>query len=449
MFRALDRLSGDSVISLDSRWDHGVGLLRRRCRDDEILCPECQQPVRLRAGSIRRRHFAHLSRSDCPLARESVEVLAARAMLYRLLQRIFGDKVSVEEPIPGKVNERADVVVTLDDHKAAYFIVPRQITRDRDAFVKSREKAYQYVHWILLPRLLKKAPKKDNEFLLSTTARDLASCAGAEALYPVKHDLKLGSLCYLYHKHDRLVLLRGLRCVHGPNVFRMKSGLKLPPEEVTADTDTGQLMSAREWTDLVEWRNAEDVRRQEAERQRVEAAAREQERQARVAAELAAQRQAAITAMKAAAEQARATREARAVAWQTRHARVAESSHEAAYGQRTVNTPFPAREERTLVCHVCKKRVAKWVYEQFDGCLCWDCNRVDRSNLQQGAKPAVASTNADVTERHRKELRCLHCGQRTRQWVQHAYSSEHPDGICLCSKCHAAGKEFPCVDGSG
>ncbi len=352
MFRAVDSLTEASIVSLDARWDDDIGQLRRRCQKDEILCPECRQAVRLRAGRIRRRHFAHQSRSDCPMSFESPEVLAARAMLYRFLQAAFGDQVSIEEPISKGSKERADCVVTLETGKAAYFVVPKQITRERHAFMERREKAYRHVHWVLMPRLLKKAPGKNRDFLLPTTQRDLATRNGVENIYSAgQHAKKLGSLCYLYEKHERLIILRGLECVHQPNVFRMLRGLKLDLEHVVADARTGQLMSSEERDALIEWRKAEELRRQEKRKQQLEAEARKRERKRERAAEIQAMKEATAKARRKSAERIAA--------------RVAERPAEP-YGHKQPEPPPRPRETRALNCLECGQRMANWVYEHCE-----------------------------------------------------------------------------------
>jgi hypothetical protein len=366
---------------------------------------------------------------------ESPEVLAARAMLYRFLQAAFGAQVSIEEPIAEGSKERADCVVTLATGKAAYFVVPKQITRERHEFMERREKAYRHVHWVLMPRLLKKAPGKDKEFLLPTTQRDLATKKGVENLYSAHDPLKLGSLYYLYEKHERLVILRGLECVHPPNVFRMTHGLKLDLEHVVADTRTGQLMSAEERDELVEWKKAEALRRQEEKKQRLEAEARKRERRREREAELQALKDAAAKARKKDAERTAA--------------RVAERANEH-YGQKKAAPPPHPQEARALNCLECGQHVTDWVYEQFDGCLCKQCFQRpatppptghESTSIRAAATPTP--TRSDDSKPAHKEFRCLQCGKATRDWVRHAYPDEHPNGICLCTSCHNAGLDFP------
>jgi len=362
---------------------------------------------------------------------ESPEVLAARAMLYRFLQAAFGDQVSIEEPISEGSQERADCVVSLESSKAAYFVVPKQIRREREAFIERRRRAYRHVHWILMPRLLKKAPGKDKEFLLPTTHRDLASRRGVENLYSAGRHAKLGSLYYLYEKYERLVVLRGLECVHPPNVFRMSHGLKLDLEHVVADTRTGQLMSVEERDELVEWKKAEELRKREEKKKRLEAEERKRERQRERAAELEAMKVAAAKARKKAAERAAA--------------RVAERPPEP-YGHKET-APSPPRPGgiRALNCLECGQRVTEWVYEQFDGCVCTRCHQRPAipHPISRKAERAPATAESHDSGPHHKELRCLQCGTTTRNWVRHAYPREHPDGVCLCANCHRTGLDFP------
>ena len=299
-----------------------------------------------------------------------------------------------------------------------------------------RKKAYRYVHWVLLPRMLKKAPGKEMEFLLSTTPRDLASREGAEDLYSAGHDVKLGSLCYLYPKHERLVLLRGLRCVHPPNVFHMERGPKLDLEHVIADARTGQLMSAEERDNLVEWRKAEVIRKQEAAERKRETEALELKREQEWVAEL--------QAMKEAAAKAREKQAKRAAA------RVAERA-DVHYGHKEAEEAPRPREARALTCLECGQRVTEWVYEQFDGCLCRQCFQQPETPPSQPpaghkATPAAgtpAPTQPDDSRPAHKELCCLRCGRATRDWVLHAYPDDHPNGICLCTSCQHAGLDFP------
>ena len=97
MFKALDTELGRHLVSLDPVWDEQVEALRGWGRAGRLVCPVCRQAVLLRAGEIMRRHFAHKDLSQCPLGRESAEVLAGRAALYAWLKTKFPDGVTLEK----------------------------------------------------------------------------------------------------------------------------------------------------------------------------------------------------------------------------------------------------------------------------------------------------------------------------------------------------------------
>ncbi len=345
-------------------------------------------------------------------------------MLYRVLSRIFGDRVTIEEPIDESGSDRADCVVTLSKGKAAYFIVPRQITRSRAALVKHRRKAYRHIHWVLLPRLLKRTPTGNKRFILSTTPRDLASRKGVENLYQGSSDFKLGSLYYLYAKHDHLVIMRGLHCVHEPNVFCMERGIKLPTEEIIADMQTGQLMAPDEKDDFEEWGRREKKRRQEAEERKRKAEQRRQDKER--------QRIVRLEAFKEKAEEERRKLAARKLT------HVSETTFKYTTSRQLRNTP------RALTCHRCNRQVTEWVYEQHDGCLCKACYQPPALPGKPKSGPSIdPSLSKEGTAPHRKELPCLHCGRHTRDWIKFAYPKDHPKGVCLCSICKKAGHDFP------
>ena len=85
------------VVSLDPAWDGQIEVLRGWGRAGRLVCPVCRQAVLLRAGEIMRRHFAHKDLSQCPLSRESAELLAGRAALYACLNTKFPDGVTLED----------------------------------------------------------------------------------------------------------------------------------------------------------------------------------------------------------------------------------------------------------------------------------------------------------------------------------------------------------------
>ena len=75
---AAQRISDRSrVTSISSQWDDNEEVLRELARSGELVCPGCEQLLWLRTGEVRRRHFAHRDLSECPIGKQSPEVLEA------------------------------------------------------------------------------------------------------------------------------------------------------------------------------------------------------------------------------------------------------------------------------------------------------------------------------------------------------------------------------------
>ena len=99
MYKAVHGQEGREIVILDSHWAKGIESLRALDQQDLLVCQGCKQPVRVRAGDIRRRHFAHKQLLTCAYGRESPVLLTARAVLYDWLVTKFGEKVTVEKKV--------------------------------------------------------------------------------------------------------------------------------------------------------------------------------------------------------------------------------------------------------------------------------------------------------------------------------------------------------------
>lgn len=82
----------------------------RRTPPAEYFCPTCGQPAIAKPGRVKIPHFAHVVRSDCPSAGESIDHLRAKKVLAEQF-RAVGYEVALEEPHPRE--RRVDVAVTL------------------------------------------------------------------------------------------------------------------------------------------------------------------------------------------------------------------------------------------------------------------------------------------------------------------------------------------------
>ena len=85
MFKAL--YDKAEIIILDIQDDkEAADRLRELSRKGKLLCPECGEQVRVKAGEKYRYHFAHKSVGKCALRSETPAILAARSILYGWLK---------------------------------------------------------------------------------------------------------------------------------------------------------------------------------------------------------------------------------------------------------------------------------------------------------------------------------------------------------------------------
>src|SRR3972149_2366896 len=98
MFKALINPSGEEIVILEPRWRRQLDTLRLLDIQDDLVCQGCLQPVRVRAGGVKRWHFAHKHLHNCPYEFESPILLQSRAVLYEwLLARRGEDGVTLEK----------------------------------------------------------------------------------------------------------------------------------------------------------------------------------------------------------------------------------------------------------------------------------------------------------------------------------------------------------------
>ncbi len=93
MLRSLDSSTGEDIIIFDFDEDSRViEEIREKSRNGVIICPECDQPVVVKAGTKKRNHFAHRALGTCPLSSESANVLQGRKLLYEWLSKKLSSK---------------------------------------------------------------------------------------------------------------------------------------------------------------------------------------------------------------------------------------------------------------------------------------------------------------------------------------------------------------------
>ncbi len=288
MFRAIDRKHDRSIVILDPDWQGSpLEELRAAGARDELVCPICRAPVLVKAGLIKRRHFAHQNIADCPLQRESAELLAARDMLYTWLRSKY-DNASLEiSPDDLMVPRPFDAYVQNDQgRRFGYWVIDRGL-RDRDDMLAAHRSQKLQVHWLFLKQMLKPVERRPRQARLSTTERDFATrCRFAQ---PYGTPL---SLQYVDAQAQVLTTLRGLRPYEPPATFQFERRIDTPLAKVMISPRSGEFVHPGEYERLRRWLQVEAERKraaleqarreQERRRQKREAAQHEQERRRRL-----------------------------------------------------------------------------------------------------------------------------------------------------------------------
>ncbi|HPM79118.1 MAG TPA: competence protein CoiA family protein [Candidatus Anammoximicrobium sp.] len=298
MFKALDTELDRHVVSLDPAWDGQIEVLRGWGRAGRLVCPVCRQAVLLRAGEIMRRHFAHKDLSQCPLSRESAELLAGRAALYAWLNTKFPDGVTLEKHFEADAAEEYQLPRGVDcwverpgKRSLAYWLVDGKIDPDDRVqiprFLEARNAA---LNWVFLPRDARRGrlPGRAN---LSATERALLTPSEFDAVYSEGGGSE-GSLHCLDPDSQVLTTYRALVCVELPQYYEGRE-VATELKQVLVLPGTGEFVHPGEYERLLVVR--EELRRQEEARRKAQEAA-ERRRAERATAAQAAAARAAVQA---------------------------------------------------------------------------------------------------------------------------------------------------------
>ena len=231
MYRALNKSTGEDIIILQPGWKSRLEDLRVMDRADVLVCPGCDQPVRVKAGPMKRPHFAHKHLQACSLGSESLEILNARAVLFDMLQARFGSAVTVEHMLEGATFPRPfDCWIDLDGQRFGYWIIEAGIKQEpreaiRAGFAKlAEEGTVRSIHIVFLHTMLNEERKEYQSLLLTPTERAF--------LRTTPYDTALAGMTEpgaTLHYLDAitptsvLITYRDLRLHHKPNWYR---GLK-------------------------------------------------------------------------------------------------------------------------------------------------------------------------------------------------------------------------------
>ena len=242
MYKAIHNETGEEIVILNPLWRERIERLRELDRADLLVCQGCRQPLRVKAGKVKRPHFAHKHLKACAYGVESPELLGARAVLYEWLHRQFGESVTVEKPIEGADLPRpVDCWVELPRGPIAYWIVEAGIKLDpRIAIKEGLAKLGGKGHFIFLSGMLHEEKKLFHSLLLSPTERAFLKTTPYDEIISALRGPG-GSLHYLDYEQGTLTTFRNLTMHHPPNWFagRKKSA---PLMELRASTLDGSII---------------------------------------------------------------------------------------------------------------------------------------------------------------------------------------------------------------
>jgi len=275
MFKAINKKTDEDIIILDEIWEQKIEYLRSLDRKNIILCPGCLQPVRVRAGKLKRWHFAHKHLQNCPYGYESPTLLNARALLYKWLVGKFGEGVSIEKNLEDEYLPRhVDCWVETEKGKFAYWIIDSGIKPGkRDDLQTGFRRLNVQANWIFVIDMLREDETHSDSIHLTTTERVFARQSNYDEVRIEDSYVKGETLHYLDPKNETLVTYRTLRLIHSPQLYRGQKIIN-PIESVLVSPASGEFVHPGEYEQL-------EVLRKEKHRLEKNEMVRELERQRR------------------------------------------------------------------------------------------------------------------------------------------------------------------------
>ena len=267
MYKALHQPSGQEINILDARWMEQIDYLRTLDQQDALVCPGCEQPVRVRAGKIKRWHFAHKHLANCPFERESPVLLQARAVLYEWLVNKFDvDLVTVEKRLDApSIFRHIDCWVESEGQKIAYWIFDRRLPPDeRNSLIAGFKEISVSVIWVFVSDLLRvDFVGMQDRLHLTTTERAFVRKSELDKAWQTHFERLGGSLHYLDAEGETLTTYRNLTVIYKPQLYAGRR-LEHPLKEMLISTETGEFVHPGEVGQL-------QKRQMEIERQKKEA----------------------------------------------------------------------------------------------------------------------------------------------------------------------------------
>ena len=199
------------VTSLDPEWGSRLEELRSLAASGRLVCPGCEQMLRFRVGEQRRPHFAHRVLSECPLAKQSPEILEAKAKLYEWLYTKYPGNVEMDVDIHIPDWDRlADLVVHSPKGKTfAYWLFDRS--------PKNRSELLYYHSDLVSKNILYTESahhkEEDGSLRLSAAQRDFMETSDFDPLRSSGH------LHFLDSSSGTLTIYRAFHCICEPNLY--------------------------------------------------------------------------------------------------------------------------------------------------------------------------------------------------------------------------------------
>lgn len=252
MFKAFDTTTASEIVSIDPAWEDRRLELRAHCAGKLLQCPECRQPVRLRAGEFRRAHFAHEHKLKCSLNGESADVLDLRAALYGWLTSKFGAAVEIEKQDRARSFPRPiDCWHNGPKGPLGYVTLARGMSTTRREQLKDAIREIQLqANFVFHANTLEIADGHPNCIVLSTTHRAFA----VSTKYDQPHYSGYGSsVHFLDPETGMLTTYRGLWEWHPPQVYRgVRVTSNLP--DVLVSPKTGEFVHPGELDKWKAWK---------------------------------------------------------------------------------------------------------------------------------------------------------------------------------------------------
>lgn len=230
MYKAVSTQTGEEIIILSPQWQKRINLLREMDRSDALVCQGCRQPLRVKAGEIKRAHFAHKHLKACSYGIESPEILNARAVLYEWLLREFCPPASSGTGLPAVTVEKVveglnlprpiDCWVETEGGPIAYWIVENGIKIEpREAILSAFKRMGANAHFIMLMPMLSEKKEELDSLLLTPTERAFLQATEFDPVLAGTAEPGK-TLHYLDANISMLTTYRNLVLWHAPNWYK-------------------------------------------------------------------------------------------------------------------------------------------------------------------------------------------------------------------------------------